>query len=376
MRIRDFLQIDGPWRFSPDPHGEGESLGFWQPVYCTRLWREVTVPSCFEAGCPNIDFYEGICWYRRSFCLPSAWRGRRVVLRFEAVNYRARVWLNGKFLGEHRDGFLPFEYEIQRKARWDGDNVLAVSVDNTHHEGDVPGMHVGWRGCGGILREVRLYVTDLLHIEKARAIAVPGTQGGEIVLRVRVRNARSVAVNGSLKVTIHDVDGTARMQLSSRPVRLEPNVAASVTVKGTLVDARPWSPSSPMLYRARTQLKIDDRIVDELDTTFGFRRIEATPDGLLLNGNRIFLTGFNRHEDSPRTAMAVDLETTRRDLEDMKEAGASFVRLCHYPHPRLNSTCAMRSGCWRFARYPSISGTMSTKVGVPIRPASRRQPGS
>ncbi len=71
----------------------------------------------------QIDFYQGICWYRRTFRVPGEWRNRRIVLRFEAVNYRARVWLNGQFLGEHRDGFLPFEFEIAEKVTWDEENT-------------------------------------------------------------------------------------------------------------------------------------------------------------------------------------------------------------------------------------------------------------
>ena len=62
------------------------------------------LPACFEAGSPDLEFYDGVCWYRRSFKAPSAWQGGRVALHFGAVNYRARVWLNGELLGENRDG--------------------------------------------------------------------------------------------------------------------------------------------------------------------------------------------------------------------------------------------------------------------------------
>ncbi len=77
-----------------------------------------------------------------------------------------------------------------------------------------------------------------------------------------------------------------------------------------------------------------------MDVRFGFRRIEAGEGGLLLNGRPVFLTGFNRHEDSPCTGMAPDLGIVRRDLEDMVRLGANFVRLCHYPHdPRELDLC-------------------------------------
>ena len=139
--------LTGLWSFLPDPHGDGEQLGFWKTDFDARLWREVMVPSCFEASGPNLDCYEGIGWYRRTFRLPATWQFHRVAVRFEAVNYRAKVWLNGQLLGQHADGFLPFEFEIGKQARWDGDNILVVAVDNTPYDEDVPGRHVGWRGC-------------------------------------------------------------------------------------------------------------------------------------------------------------------------------------------------------------------------------------
>ena len=85
---------------------------------------------------------------------------------------------------------------------------------------------------------------------------------------------------------------------------------------------------------------------------FGFRHIKATPQGLILNGQPIFLTGFNRHEDSPHTAMAADLATTRRDLEWMKEAGANFVRLCHYPHHPAELDLCDELGLLAFEEIP------------------------
>ncbi|MHC4886736.1 MAG: sugar-binding domain-containing protein, partial [Planctomycetota bacterium] len=138
IRFQESL-TQSPWRFCPDPHGDGEALGFHQPDWSAATWATVTVPSCFEAGCPSLDSYEGRCWYRTSFTVNNDWQGKRIVLHFGAVNYRARVWLNGKLLGSHRDGFLPFSFAIQTALNPGGENLLAVEVDNRHHEGDVPG---------------------------------------------------------------------------------------------------------------------------------------------------------------------------------------------------------------------------------------------
>ncbi len=352
MNERRQLVLDSPWRFCPDPHRDGEELEFWRPDRGFPLWREVEVPSCFEAACPDLDFYEGVAWYRREFEVPSAWRDSRLALRFEAVNYRAKVWLNGTLLGEHRDGFLPFEFEVGQTLRWDARNLLAVAVDNAHHQGDLPGMHVGWRAYGGILREVRLLATPRLHLGDLHVAATPDAAGGRIEARVRVVNAAATAANPSLAVSIMDADGQTCLETAAPPLCLEANGSAATTLAGRLADVRPWSPAAPTLYRAVATLLVDGAAVDQLATPFGFRHIAATPDGLLLNGERIFLTGFNRHEDSPRTAMATDLDTTRQDLQWMKEAGANFVRLCHYPHHPAELDLCDQLGLLALAEIP------------------------
>jgi GNAT superfamily N-acetyltransferase len=101
--------------------------------------------------------------------------------------------------------------------------------------------------------------------------------------------------------------------------------------EGMAGGATPWMPEQPALYTATFELQADE-MRDALPVTIGFRTVEARGAQLLLNGQPIRLRGFNRHEDSPRTGMATDLQQVERDLRHMKQLGANFVRLCHYPH--------------------------------------------
>ena len=333
-KVRPALSLDGAWKFLPDLAAEGEARQVWKAATGEIPWRDVVVPSVFETGSPEIKYYTGVGWYRRAFRLPAAWSGRRVVLRFEAVNYRAKIWLNERLLGESRDGFLPFEFEIGRSALYDGDNLLAVEVDNRHHEGDVPGMHTGWRGFGGILRPVSVYTTSPLYLERVAVIAVPLGDTRPLSLQVRVRNAGHATAEAAVKLGVTDAAGKP-VSLSGgagQSVRVGAGESADIALEAQLPGAGLWSPKTPILYTAAVRLDEAGTVADARDTRFGFRRIAATPSGLRLNDQPIFLTGFNRHDDSPATAMAFDPQTARRDLERMKEAGANFVRLCHYPH--------------------------------------------
>jgi hypothetical protein len=332
--FRPALSLDGAWRFLPDLADEGQARQAWKPAPNESPWRDVVVPSVFEAGAPEIKYYTGVGWYRRAFRLPADWSGRRIVLHFEAVNYRAKVWLNERFLGESHDGFLPFEFEIGPFARFDGDNLLTLAVDNRHHEGDLPGMHTGWRGFGGILRSVSVYASAPLYLEQMAAIAVPQGDDRPLSLKVRVHNAGSATAETTVKLAIKDSAGKPVLLTGglSGSVRVGAGESADVALQAQLPGAALWSPKTPVLYTAAVSLEEAGAVADARDTRFGFRRIEATTNGLLLNGLPVFLTGFNRHDDSPASAMAFDPQTARRDLERMKEAGANFVRLCHYPH--------------------------------------------
>jgi len=329
---REVIDFTGTWRFQPDVEDEGERERWFEPGYETRLWREVRVPCDFDTCLPGLASYEGAGWFRRDFDVPWRWRGRRVVLRFEGANYRAGVWLNGERLGEHPDGFLDFEIPVTDVVRFGAPNTVAVRVDNTRREGDVPGRQRGWRPYGGILRPVRLAATDALHVDAPRIQAHPASLGGHFRLDALAVNDGTGLATCRLAVEVEDPEGSSCDTFTSGPAHLDPGQSAELSVAGGIRSARVWSSRDPVLYRARVRLLRDGQPVDEVSVPFGFRRVEVSSDGILLNGERLFLTGFNRHEDSPERGMCTDLEAARRDFQQMKEAGANFVRLCHYPH--------------------------------------------
>lgn len=329
---RQDIDLTGVWLFQPDPEGEGELLGYHRPDYDASRWREVWVPSCFEVAFPALKDYEGFGWYRRGFDIPPSWRGKRIVLRFEGVHYHAAVWVNGHLVGTHEDGFLPFECEITGIVAFNGPNTVIVRSDNIRRLGEVPGLERGWRTFGGLQRRVALLAMDACYLDAVRLQAEPIAEGGHLQVEVKVRNTRSTPAVVALRVTVEDVTGQPLGQGVSFPQKLLPGETSLLSVAFDVPGARPWSPSTPNLYPTTLTLYEDAMPLDERTLRVGFRHIEVRGGRLWLNGEPLFLTGFNRHEDSPRTAMAEDREMVRRDLEAMRAAGANFVRLCHYPH--------------------------------------------
>ena len=326
------LDLTGLWRFQPDPAGVGEARGYAELDTDDHRWREVHVPVDFETCHPALDTYEGAGWFRRWVTVPENWRGQRVTVRFEGVNAHARVWVNGVAVGGTEDPFLPFELDLAGAVSFGRDNLIAVRIDNERRVSDVPGLRRGWRNYGGFLREAALAMTDPCRIDRIHSVAEPVPGGGRLDLQAFVCNGRGVAAEVVLRVEAVDAGGAVVATATADPhlVPVAENVPVGVSI--TLPDAHLWTPEAPHLYTVQVVLESTGEAVDVVVFRTGFRTIEAREGRLWLNGEPLFLTGFNRHEDSPETNMCPDLEGTRRDLLAMKDAGANFVRLCHYPH--------------------------------------------
>ena len=133
-----WLNLNGEWQFEIDPKAEGEQRG-WSSG--RDLAQRIVVPFCPESRLSGLGLatnYMPHVWYRRQFQVPANLRQQRLLLHFGAVDYTARVWLNGQFLGEHSGGYTPFTFEITDRLR-EGDNELVVGVHDDLRSGLQPG---------------------------------------------------------------------------------------------------------------------------------------------------------------------------------------------------------------------------------------------
>ena len=292
------IDLTGLWHFRPDLIGDGEGAGYGDKNYIDDLWRGVQVPSDFETCHPSLEAYEGGAWYRRTFSIPQEWRDRRIILHFEGVNARLKVWVNGRLAGEGSMPYLPFEFEIQAYTEPGDDNVIAVWVDNTRMPGEVPGMQRGWRTFGGILREINLYATDLLFLEGIITTAEPADVGGALTVRTVIRNRHAHGKTADLSLALYDKSGELWEQVDLNVPNISPRATQVIATDIAVAGAHLWSPTAPNLYRLEIALKEGDTYLERRSLRVGFRRIEARKDRLFLNGVPFILTGFNRHEDS------------------------------------------------------------------------------
>ena len=129
--------MDGTWLFRLDPGNRGISSG-WNRSRGTAGWSRVTVPSVWNVGDDSpASMVGGVGWYRKDFTVPEASRALEWAVRFESVNYRSRVWLNGKRVGSNAGAYIPFELRL-RDIKRHGTNRLVIRVDSRHRGTDFP----------------------------------------------------------------------------------------------------------------------------------------------------------------------------------------------------------------------------------------------
>jgi beta-glucuronidase len=350
--------MEGEWLFRRDP----SDRGLRQRLYrrSTRAgWTPTTVPHAWNVGDHSVASFNGsVGWYRKDFELPSASRALDWAVRFESVNYRSRVWLNGREVGRNAGAFLPFTLPLEGLRRG-GTNRLVVRVDSRRGRTDFPPGRIsprtnlptgGWWNYGGILREVYLQRVDTMEFEFATVNPRLPSVGGPatVVMETRLRNVKSRA----RRATVTGRFGDRTVSLGSRTIR--PGRTASFRGSLRVPDPHLWSPRDPFLYPAKIEVRVGGKVVGAWNVSSGVRSVRVSGGQLTLNGRKVQLRGVGLHEDNATQGFAVD-NTWRRWLVDRaKELGASMLRT-HYPmHPYIHEL-ADREGLLIWSEIPVYS---------------------
>lgn len=356
------LSLNAGWRY----HSDGVNLAE-KPAFPDERWERVTVPHTWNARDPFDDepgYRRGIGWYRRTLDVDPSWRGKRLFLHFEGVNQKADVYVNGAFAGEHRGGYTAFTLDVTRWLRvGDTGNVVAVQVDNSH-DPFVPPLSVGFALYGGIYRDVWLIATDPVHVEmldhgsSGVSVRTPvvSRDSALVVVRGAVRNEGDLPAAVRVVSTVRDAGDRVVAEAATR-ITVPPEGATAWTAALPAVRApRLWSPAAPSLYSVRTDVHVGDALRDRVTVPLGFRWFSFDGrTGFSLNGERVALHGTNRHQDHAGIGSALSDAQHERDLAIIKEMGANFVRLAHYPQDPAVLDAADRLGLLVWEEIPVVN---------------------
>jgi beta-galactosidase/beta-glucuronidase len=319
----------GPtWHYKADPGNVGLARGWRAQRFPGKSVRVPYVPNAWpvagNAGRRN--FNGSVGWYRTTVTVP---KGGVYAIRFESINHRAAVWLDGKLIGEHKGVYMPFELRPTLAA---GHTYLLVVRADWRNP--VPGMkregwHRGWFNYGGINREVTIRRLQGSEIE-APVIQTKLTPGvAHISLRVRVQNrgrTRTIAPQGTLARP-----GAAPLPVQFPAQTVQAGGRAVFAVAVDVPDPALWSPLSPSLYDLRLFVQGEGGWQGRV----GLRQLTVRNHHPYLNGTALYLYGASIHEDARGRGDGLRPSDMDRLIGRLKAIGANATRAQHPLNPAL-----------------------------------------
>ena len=312
-----WLNLNGVWQYQP---GTGEN----EDMPKGKLSDIILVPFPVESALSGVMEHHDRLWYRRSFTVPSAWKGQHLLLHFGAVDYESEVYVNGKSFGVHKGGYDPFTIDITPALKTSGTQELTVRVfDPTDNGGQPRGkqtLHpqgIMYTSVTGIWQTVWLEPVPALHIDEIKM--VPDIDHS--LLHITVNTGTASVANYS--VTVKVKDGNAVI----KTVNAKPNTAFDIPV----ANAKLWSPDSPFLYGLDIALLQGGKKTDAVTSYFGMRKISVgEEDGykkLYLNNHFLFEIGPLDQGFWPDGGYTAPTdEALKYDLQMIKNYGFNMVR--------------------------------------------------
>lgn len=277
--------LNGEWEFEIDASKSGLQKG-WHAG--NAFSRRIIVPFCPESrlsGIGETDFMNAV-WYRRMFAVDKALRGGRLLLHFEAVDYDARVWVNGKEVVRHRGGYTPFCADITDAVKMTGENQLVVYAEDDVRSNFQPSGKQSHEllshGCmytrtTGIWQTVWLEAVPETYV--ASLTTWPDAANGRVSIELAVRNP----VPGvSLEVTAL----AAGKSVVSGALK---QVGAQNVITLSIPKPKLWDVGKPFLYDLRVRLLSGKKTLDEVSSYFGLRDVRIDRDRVLINGKPVFM---------------------------------------------------------------------------------------
>ncbi|XP_022139268.1 uncharacterized protein LOC111010223 isoform X2 [Momordica charantia] len=330
--------------------------GFDKPIYTNVVYP-------FPVDPPHVPEDNPTGCYRTYFHLPEEWKGRRILLHFEAVDSAFFVWINGNLVGYSQDSRLPAEFEITEYCHPCGSkskNVVAVQVIKWSDGSYLEDQDQWW--LSGIHRDVLLMAKPQVFIGDYFFKSKAGEDYSYADIQVEVKIDSSLEASKEnflndfkLEAVLFDSGTWDNNNHESHVDLLSSNVANvkltllpgtalgfhGYVLGGRLEKPRLWSAEQPNLYTLVVLLKdSSDRIVDCESCLVGIRSIRKAPKQLLVNGCPVVIRGVNRHEHHPRLGKTNIESCMIQDLVLMKQNNINAVRNSHYPqHPRWYELC-------------------------------------
>jgi beta-galactosidase len=336
-------------------------------------WRSLDLPHDWAIEGPFNDTLEnntgllpwkGIGWYRKHFNISDNDKGKRIYVDFDGAMANAKVWLNGKYVGEWPYGYTSFRLDLTPYIITGKENLIAVRLDTKNWDSR-------WYPGAGLYRNVWLVKTSQLHIANNGVFCTTPEikkERGMLSVQAEIENHQNDPSPVTVKTLVYKLN--EKFEPSASPVA--ESVVETATIAGMknhdfrfdipVKDPVLWDINKPELYRVVVTVMQGKNITDKYETNFGFRTLNFTArNGFLLNGKRVPINGVCNHHDLGALGAAFNTRAAARQLEILKEMGCNAIRTSHNPPaPELVDLCDKMGflimveafDCWRIGKKP------------------------
>ena len=257
MERNDWKNLNGLWKYAITPKGTPAPAAYQ---------GDILVPFAVESSLSGVGKMineKEELWYQRTFDVPSAWRGKQILLHFGAVDWKAEVWVNDVKVGEHTGGFTPFYFDITSVLN-KGNNDLVVKVWDPSDRGEQPrgkqiaNPHGIWyTPVTGIWQTVWLEPVATQYITNLKT--TPDIDNNS----VKVEVAANTTSADKVEVKVFDGKNLVAKGAALNGVPVELAMPAN---------AKLWSPDSPFLYNMEVTLYKDGKAIDQVKSYTAMRK--------------------------------------------------------------------------------------------------------
>jgi len=334
-----WIDLTGIWDFAYDDAGGGLDAGWYEPTDEARraFDRAIIVPFPPESAASGIGDtgYHPVLWYRRTFTLDGATRlkpDERLLLHCGAIDYRARVWVNGQHVAAHEGGHTPFSADITKALRPGGEQVVVIRAEDMPLDLAQPRGKQDWLEhphniwydrTSGIWQPVWLEPVPATHVARLRWI--PDLDRGLLGFKVTLSREDTRPLRLRVRLTLHDQEISDDVY-TIHGTEVQREVALDGLTWGR--ERVLWSPKNPNLVDATLTLLAGDEEVDTARSYAGLRSVGVSAGRFMLNGRPYYLRMALEQGYWPESHLAApSVEALRREVELAKSLGFNGVRI-------------------------------------------------
>ena len=311
------ISLNGKWKLKLNPQGN-----YWDNSSGLDGWEDIMVPSDISVIRNKEGIKIGEYAYKKIISIPADFKGKKIFLRFEGSNGFTRVWVDGHYVTEHRNGFITWNCDITDYVTPGYDAVLTVGINEDAD--DVSGFN-----RGGLIRDVWLMALPEIHITRLHGETTFDDEYKDATLKVMLGTSCRGKEEAEVELKLISPAGE-EMEMDIPVVTFDglcPEKEIEIKVESPLK----WDAEHPWLYTLEARLKVKGEVVEKVQRRIGFRQIKITGNQMYINGQEVKLRGVCRHEISPLNGRALTRELTERDVKLFKEANINYIRTSHYP---------------------------------------------